>query len=95
MTDDEREKLYILATSLAKVRAAYDIAASAATFVPEAREACRVLGDAADRLHAEWERLRDQERPATRLMARADNAGVTFRLDQPAGDRVEGERPGE
>lgn len=35
-----------------------------------------------------------EARLATRLMARADPAGVTFRLGQPAGDRVEGERPG-
>ena len=30
-----------------------------------------------------------------RVRAIPDNAGVTFRLGQPAGDRVIGERPGE
>lgn len=33
--------------------------------------------------------------PSEPITARADPAGVTFRLDQPAGQRVEGERPGE
>lgn len=58
MGDDEAEKLYILATSLAKVRAAADIAASAMPFVPEARKAAALLEKAADRLHAEWEKMR-------------------------------------
>lgn len=61
MNDDEAEKLYILATSLARVRAVADIAASAMPFVPEAREAAAILGKAADRLHAEWEKMREGE----------------------------------
>lgn len=61
MSDDEAENLYILATSLVKVRAAADIAASAMPFVPEAREAAAILGKAADRLHAEWEKMRGDE----------------------------------
>lgn len=60
MGDDEAEKLYILTTSLAKVRAAADIAASAMPFVPEARQAAALLFGAADRLHAEWEKMRGQ-----------------------------------
>jgi len=58
MGDDEAEKLYILATSLAKVRAA---AASAMPFVPEAKQAAALLFGAADRLHAEWEKMREGE----------------------------------
>lgn len=49
------ERLYILATSLARVRAAFDIAGSALPFAPEARDACLALEKAADRIEAEWE----------------------------------------
>lgn len=49
------ERLYILATSLAKVRLAHTAAATALAFVPEAKIACLALGKAAARLEAEWE----------------------------------------